>query len=297
MGVFRTCGSILSNVVTLGGASELKHQRGLYEHEYKYYQHIHGLISERKQQIEFDLSALGQSISDVQLVLVSVEKILTTTYQLNALQFNKPELLVNQMSMFHSGYSSAFSAGFGGVLGGTAAVGAWGLVSIIGSASTGTAIATLSGAAATNATLAWFGGGALAAGGAGMSGGMMVLGGIVAAPMIFFATKKAYQKAEQLEKATQDLKDAFPELEKLLISASEQQAEVKAYTKQMRTICDNYVFEAKTLMTMIQPNGRWSRLYQWLRRLFRLNVFKPKQQQAIESLAVKTSELLANFSR
>ena len=115
MGVFRTCGSILSNVVTLGGASELKHQRGLYEHEYKYYQHIHGLISERKQQIEFDLSALGQSISDVQLVLVSVEQILTTTYQLNALQFNKPELLVNQMSMFHSGYSSALSAGFGGI--------------------------------------------------------------------------------------------------------------------------------------------------------------------------------------
>ncbi|MEZ8302930.1 hypothetical protein AB6C61_03685 [Vibrio splendidus] len=297
MGIFRTCGGILSNVVTCFGASELKHQRGLYEHEYKYYQHIHGSISERKQLIESDLSDLGQSISNVQLVLVSVEKILTTKYQLNALQFNKPELLVNQMSMFHTSYSSAFSAGFGGVLGGTAAVGAWGLVSIIGSASTGTAIATLSGAAATNATLAWFGGGALAASGAGMSGGMMVLGGIVAAPMIFFATKKAYQKAEQLEQATQALKDTFPELEQLLISASEQQAEVKAYTKQMRTICDNYVFEAKTLMTMIQPNGRWSRLYQWLRRLFRLNVFKPKQQQAIESLAVKTSEILANFNR
>lgn len=297
MGVFRTCGSILSNVVTLGGASELKHQRGLYEHEYKYYQHLHNKISESKQQIESDLSSLGQSISGVQQTLVSVEKILTTTYKLDALKFDRPELLVNQMTRFHSSYSSALSAGFGGVLGGTAAVGAWGLVSIIGSASTGTAIATLSGAAATNATLAWFGGGALAAGGAGMSGGMMVLGGIVAAPMIFFATKKAYQKAEQLEKATQDLKDSFPELEQLLISASEQQAEVKAYTKQMRNICDNYVFEAKTLMTMIQPNGRWSRLYQWLRRLFRLNVFKPKQQKAIESLAVKTSELLANFNR
>ncbi|NMT56681.1 hypothetical protein HKB02_03245, partial [Vibrio parahaemolyticus] len=119
---------------------------------------------------------------------MSVEKILTNTYKLDALKFDKPELLVNQISKFHSSYSSALSAGFGGVLGGTAAVGAWGLVSIIGSASTGTAIATLSGAAATNATLAWFGGGALAAGGAGMSGGMMVLGGIVAAPMIFFAT-------------------------------------------------------------------------------------------------------------
>ncbi|MUI54465.1 hypothetical protein [Aliivibrio fischeri] len=297
MGVFRTCGSILSNVVTLGGASELKHQRGLYEHEYKYYQYIHSLITERKQKIESDLSALGQSIVDVQQTLVSVEKILTTTYQLDTLKFDKPELLVNQMSRFHTSYSSALSAGFGGVLGGTAAVGAWGLVSIIGSASTGTAIATLSGAAATNATLAWFGGGALAAGGAGMSGGMMVLGGIVAAPMIFFATKKAYEKAEQLEQATQELKEAFPELEQLLVAANEQQTEVKVYTERMRAICDNYVFEAQTLMTLIHPKGRWSRFYQWLRWLLRLNVFTAKQEGAIESLSKKTHVLLVNFNR
>ena len=36
----------------------------------------------------------------------------------------------------------------------------------------------MSGAAATNATLAWLGGGSLAAGGAGMVGGALVLGGI-----------------------------------------------------------------------------------------------------------------------
>ena len=38
-------------------------------------------------------------------------------------------------------------------------------------ASTGTVISTLSGAAATNAALAWLGGGALAAGGGGMAAG------------------------------------------------------------------------------------------------------------------------------
>ncbi|WP_305421171.1 hypothetical protein [Photobacterium leiognathi] len=296
MGIFRTCGSILSNVVTLGGASKLEHQRDLYEHEYKYYQHLHGLISECRLQVQSDLSALGQSISAVQQTLVSVEKIFTTTYKLDALKFDKPELLVNQMGKFHSSYSSALSAGFGGVLGGTAAVGAWGLVSVIGSASTGTAIATLSGAAATNATLAWFGGGALAAGGAGMSGGMMVLGGIVAAPMIFFATKKANEKTEQLEQATQELKDAFPELEQLLVSANEQQTEVKVYTEQMRALCDNYVLEAQTLLTLIHPKGRWSRFYQRLRRLFRLNVFTAKQESAIASLSNKTHALLANFN-
>jgi hypothetical protein len=45
-------------------------------------------------------------------------------------------------------------------------------------------LGTLSGAAAVNATLAWLGGGALAAGGFGMMGGMIVLGGIVAGPAL-----------------------------------------------------------------------------------------------------------------
>ena len=46
-----------------------------------------------------------------------------------------------------------------------------GIATTFGVASTGTAISSLSGAAASNAALAWLGGGALAAGGGGMSAG------------------------------------------------------------------------------------------------------------------------------
>jgi hypothetical protein len=55
-----------------------------------------------------------------------------------------------------------------------------GTVSIVGAfatAGTGTAIETLSGIAAYNATMAWIGGGTLSAGGLGVSGGIMVLSG------------------------------------------------------------------------------------------------------------------------
>lgn len=48
----------------------------------------------------------------------------------------------------------------------------------------GTAISALSGVAASNATLAFFGGGSLAAGGLGMAGGAAVLGGLVAGPAL-----------------------------------------------------------------------------------------------------------------
>ncbi len=56
--------------------------------------------------------------------------------------------------------------------------GAMGLATSVGVASTGTLIGSLSGAAAWNATLAWLGGGAIAANGGGMALGSVVLGGI-----------------------------------------------------------------------------------------------------------------------
>jgi hypothetical protein len=65
-----------------------------------------------------------------------------------------------------------------------ASAGTTGLIGLLGTASTGTAISGLSGAAATNATLAWLGGGSLAAGGGGMALGTVVLGGITVAPAV-----------------------------------------------------------------------------------------------------------------
>ena len=72
----------------------------------------------------------------------------------------------------------------GAVAGAAVAFGAYGAAGALATASTGTAIATLSGAAATNATLAFFGGGAIAAGGLGIAGGTAILGGLVAGPAL-----------------------------------------------------------------------------------------------------------------
>ncbi len=91
----------------------------------------------------------------------------------------------------------ASAAGYGGAIG---------VATSIGAASTGTAISSLSGAAATNAMLAWFGGGAIAAGGGGMAVGAAVLGGITVLPALaiggFFAARegeKAMTKAKEHE--------------------------------------------------------------------------------------------------
>ena len=85
-----------------------------------------------------------------------------------------------------SGYASSIASGVatGAIGGALAAFGAYSGTMTFAAASTGTAIASLSGAAATNATLAFLGGGSLAAGGLGMAGGMAVLGGLVAGPAL-----------------------------------------------------------------------------------------------------------------
>lgn len=76
--------------------------------------------------------------------------------------------------------------GVGAGLGSGAALafGAYNGTMMLATASTGTAISSLSGVAATNATLAWLGGGSLAAGGGGMALGTAVLGGILAGPAL-----------------------------------------------------------------------------------------------------------------
>ncbi len=78
--------------------------------------------------------------------------------------------------------ASILLGGLGGVALGTAggfaaAGGTTAAVMALGTASTGTAIASLSGVAATNATLAALGGGSIAAGGGGIALGTAVLGG------------------------------------------------------------------------------------------------------------------------
>jgi len=92
-------------------------------------------------------------------------------------------------------------------LGPTAAMG---IATTFGVASTGTAISALSGAAATNAALAWLGGGALAAGGGGMAAGsaFLALAGpvgwaiagvsIVASGLTFFKTKSDKDRLENI---------------------------------------------------------------------------------------------------
>jgi hypothetical protein len=89
--------------------------------------------------------------------------------------------------------------------------GAVNLMSQFGISSTGTAISSLSGAAARNALLAAFGGGSLAAGGGGMVLGSAVLGGITILPSI---TIMAWNYAKNSEKYLTEAKEIHAKITK-----------------------------------------------------------------------------------
>lgn len=111
---------------------------------------------------------------------------LTSSAELEKL--NAGDFTTTTLTGLQQNYKMLKDAGLGlgaGMGSGAAlAFGAYNGTMLLATASTGTAISSLSGVAATNATLAWLGGGSLATGGFGMAGGMMVLGGIVAGPAL-----------------------------------------------------------------------------------------------------------------
>lgn len=132
--------------------------------------------------------------------------------------FNRREFL--QMKTMAVNASDLIKGGTASIASGyLLTVATYNAIATLGVASTGTAIGTLSGIAASNATLAWLGGGALAVGGHGITGGIAVLGGIAAAPVLavggfIFASKArknleiAKRNYEQAQEAAKEMRNA-----------------------------------------------------------------------------------------
>lgn len=163
---------------------------------------------------------------------------------------NLPVMSAGELSRMKSSVLEIKGVLSGGITalgsGGLAGLAAYGGVGVLGTASTGTAIGTLSGAAATNATLAWLGGGSLAAGGYGMAGGMMVLGGVVAGPVLAVGGMMMASKAEAAKE------DAYGNLDKAEL-ASEQMKEARVAASGIRLRFEEITKVLRSLELRFQP--------------------------------------------
>ncbi|WP_120933918.1 glycine zipper family protein [Helicobacter pylori] len=133
-----------------------------------------------------------------------------------------------------------------GVLGGVlAAYCAYAGVGMLASTAGGVAIAELSGVAATNATLAWLGGGALSVGGFGMVGGMAVLGGLVAGPALAilgaFSASKMEKKLENAKAYCSQVEAAVKKADVMIDNLRSVEKMADLFTRQI-TKCDALFF-------------------------------------------------------
>ncbi|WP_352407917.1 hypothetical protein [Acetoanaerobium noterae] len=133
-----------------------------------------------------------------------------------------------------------------GTFGGFAAAGATtSAVMALGTASTGTAIASLSGVAATNATLAALGGGAIAAGGGGMALGTTILGattlgvGLLVGGIIFNVT--GGKLSDKADEAYSQMKKAESSINKICSYLYELEKTAEDYTHSINIVRNKYL--------------------------------------------------------
>lgn len=192
-----------------------------------------------------------------------------------------PEFSAARIQRTINGGAIAQAAAKGVVAGTSTALGAWALVGSYGAASTGTALASLSGAAAQSATLAWFGGGSLAAGGAGAAGGAVVIGGVVAIPalavMAVLAHSRANKQIAKIEIEASKVEKAIDDMMKLelVVDLAERRAcELIDALRKGRSAFEHVLRDA---FHRLYPRGLVSRIYRWIRKTFGLGYFQPDE--------------------
>lgn len=171
-----------------------------------------------------DFVTVFSKLKDVELAdsegINELHKLNITKTELNEMQVTSMDA-INLLSSVGAGVGSGLLLGYG----------TYGGAMALGTASTGTVIGTLHGVAATNATMAWLGGGSLASGGGGMALGTTVLGGLVLGPALLigggvFATNakgkcdNAHSNLAQSKKIMSDYKTAITRLD-IIVTATE----------------------------------------------------------------------------
>lgn len=143
------------------------------------------------------------------------------------------------------------SAGAGAVTG----MAAYSGVLALGTASTGTAISSLSGVAATNAALAALGGGSIASGGGGIALGTQILTGAVAGPIIavggLLLNAKGNSSLDKAEEAEREVEKIVSVINKSVQFLKKVTLLAKNFEKELSIIHNVYLKEVSKLEALV----------------------------------------------
>lgn len=165
------------------------------------------------------------------------------------------------------------AAGGSGALVGLATYGG---VMSLGAASTGTAISSLSGVAATNAALAALGGGSLAAGGGGIALGTQVLAGAVAGPIIAVSGLLINKKGSDSISESFLIQEKVDEAIKLMDESSIKLKKLKKLSMQLildlKNFYHQYLVYVKQLENIVNINNDYETFNLEEKRILDVNI-------------------------
>lgn len=296
MGILKDSLKVVNEFVTLGGASRLEEAKQAYQETYDEYLVLYKETDGYKAELEENVKAIGIALTEAKAYLEKSEKLIEPSARDKCgLNINFGTHALEKVGRFNAGFNSAINVGAGSIAGGSLAVGSWALVTALGSASTGAAISGLSGVAATNATLAWFGGGALAAGGAGMAGGAAVLGGLLAIPLVYFAAKGSHKKAKELEQAKTELEEAMVQISEQIAAFPAILVAVKDKKRETAKLCKVFIADVVKYSGDIRPYGIFSAAKQKLRSLVGKDPYTWEQAEALKRLTQSVTGFLVEL--
>lgn len=296
MGLLKDSLKLENELVTLGGAGRLEDAKRAYEEANSRLQALISRANHYKTRTNSAVAAIGRVLTHAKPYLESAERLIKCRVDdRRDLNVAVKAQTLHKVERFNAGMNSAISVGVGSITGGTMAVGAWSLVTMFGSASTGAAISGLSGVAATNATVAWFGGGALAAGGAGMAGGITVIGGLVAVPLVYVAAKSTHKKAKEVEDAKVKVEESIAAVSKELEFLPSVVEQVEARQREAERLCNDIVPTIVKLKSVIRPYGLFSLTKQRFLEMLGKQPYSKAQLDAIADLTRALALFLAAF--
>lgn len=197
-------------------------------------------------------AALLQQLNQSRDIKLEVKLPRHTLQKVEAYTYSAVSVLGSVAGASASGVAAGFAV-YGGVMS-------------FAAASTGTAISSLAGAAATNATLAAIGGGSLAAGGLGIAGGTAILGAAVFAPILAIAGWAYDSHASEALKNAKDARIkvdlAIGKLESATTSLASTEVaarQIKSALEELRVNFDRYLDTLEGIDTFIGSVRRFGR--------------------------------------
>lgn len=293
-------GKVWRNIITFGAQSRIDKENAVYEGVLKD-------LHEINQEMESNKIIVNEKLDQVVILkkesiveLKSIEKItkhlkikdreiIQTVFKENDEKIELKEI-ENFLTTANSFLNASTGVGAGLASSGAAVF----LVGQLATASTGTAIGTLSGAAASNATLAWLGGGSIASGGGGMAAGSIVMGGIIVIPalavMALLSHYSANKEIKVIKERELEAMSMIDDIKKNILALDTINERCFEFTESINKAKEVFKYQFKKIYREVYKIPLISRFVKFIRNKFGYNYYSEKDLKNISYIGKIASD-------